>query len=73
MPNISPSARPSFAESLVAYLDKDIAKATSTSLGRHLWYLSEQLVGLALFDEDLSLTTKQDMVEGMKVEGARRF
>ena len=37
---------------LMAYMDvnRDVAKAALTKLQRHLWYLSEELVTLTLFD-----------------------
>ncbi|KAG0723154.1 hypothetical protein GWK47_043159 [Chionoecetes opilio] len=43
-----------------------ISTATSEKLQRHLWYLSEELVGLTLFDEDVSLAMKRRMLESMK-------
>lgn len=43
-----------------------VSTATSEKLQRHLWYLSEELVGLALFDEDVSLSIKRRMLESMK-------
>ncbi|KAG0727385.1 hypothetical protein GWK47_034757 [Chionoecetes opilio] len=33
---------------------------------RHLWYLSENLIGLAIFDDHISPEQKAEMVEGMK-------
>ncbi|KAG0715576.1 hypothetical protein GWK47_011636 [Chionoecetes opilio] len=42
-----------------------ISTATLEKL-RHLWYLSEELVGSTLFDEDVSLTMKRRMLESMK-------
>ena len=35
---------------LLKYPHPDVSKATSKKLGLHLWYLSEELIGLALFD-----------------------
>ncbi|KAG0710425.1 hypothetical protein GWK47_036988 [Chionoecetes opilio] len=43
-----------------------ISTATSEKLQRHLWYLSEELVGLTLFDEDVSLAMMRRMLESMK-------
>ena len=50
-------------ESLLAYPDKDVAKATSAVLGHHMWYLSDQLVALAFFNSNVSLATERDMVK----------
>uniref|UniRef100_UPI00358FE2CB ADAMTS-like protein 2 n=1 Tax=Myxine glutinosa TaxID=7769 RepID=UPI00358FE2CB len=45
-----------------------ISTATSEKLRNHLWYLSEELVGLAFFDKQVPITTKQLMVEALKGE-----
>ena len=39
-----------FLQSLVSYPNSDIAKVTSQKLSNYLWYLSEDLAGLSLFD-----------------------
>jgi hypothetical protein len=39
-----------------------ISKATCKKLENHLWYLSEYLVGLAVFDPDVPSETKSRMV-----------
>ncbi len=38
----------------------NVSKATSAKLGLHLWYLSEQLLGLAFFDRNVSAATKRE-------------
>ena len=43
-----------------------ISKATSEKLAKHLWYLSESLVGLAFFDSQVNSSTKRLMVRAMK-------
>ena len=58
-PTSAPSQNLPLLKSLQANPDKDIAKATSA---RHLWYLSEQLVTLAFFDDKVSLETRRNMV-----------
>ena len=50
-------------KSLLAYPDREISEATSTSFGRHMWYLSERLIALAFFDDGVSCATKRDMVK----------
>lgn len=42
-----------------------VAKAAMTSFSRHLWYLSEVLVGLAFFDSDVSTEIKSAMVAAL--------
>ncbi|KZR96529.1 Cc8K15.2-like protein [Daphnia magna] len=37
---------------------KEIAGAAITSCKRHLWYLTEELVVLCIFNENLSVTTR---------------
>lgn len=46
-----------FASALHAYPDIELSKVLVFS--RHLWYLSEQLVALALFDPDLPFGVRQ--------------
>lgn len=43
-----------------------IAKAAKTAISRHLWYLSEELVPLALFSELVHKNTKRLMVDRLK-------
>ena len=65
-PTSAPAQDLALLKSLLAYPDTDVAKATSATLGRHLWYLSERLVALAFFDDNVSLATKRDMVKASK-------
>ena len=46
--------------------DTKISKATLKKMAGQLWYLSEELVGLALFNDDLDNGTKDRMVSAMK-------
>lgn len=64
----APSQDLALLKDLAAYPDKEIAKATSTTLSRHMWYLSERLVALAFFDDNVSLETKREMVKASKDE-----
>ena len=57
-------------------LAKETNKAISESglkvLKRHMWYLSEITVGLALFDDELSLEEKRNAVTNLRnVEGSK--
>lgn len=47
-------------------INKDISDVTSQKMSRHLWYLAEVLVGLAVFDENVTDETKHMMVNAMK-------
>lgn len=62
-------------KNLVAYesIDLDIARAARVVLERHLWYLSDELIGLALFSDKVTSVEKAAIVEGMKNEAGRRL
>lgn len=49
-----------------------ISVATSKKLSSHLWYLSQELVGLALFDDRVFATTKRLMVAALQKEDTDR-
>jgi hypothetical protein len=51
---------------LSEYPERDVAKAAITAFGRHLWYLSELLVGFSFFDDDVSADEKRLMVVAIK-------
>jgi len=51
---------------LQLYPNKAVAQAATAAFRRHLWFLSEHLVGLAFFDERVDPSTKQKMVENLK-------
>lgn len=53
---------------LLSYPHAAISAATSKKLGLHLWYLSEELIGLALFDSRLSHDSKRLMIAAMDEE-----
>ena len=55
-------------KALLKYSDtnSDISAATSQTLKRHLWYLSEKNVGLLLFDEEVSLSVKRRLLISKK-------
>lgn len=61
-----------FYQSLVKYedVDKGLSKAVVGTFGRHLWYLSEHLVGLALFDFETPETVLEELAKAMKEVGA---
>ena len=55
-------------QSLINYstIHPVIAKVASEKLANHLWYLSQDLIGLALFDSRVSVATKRLMVKAMR-------
>lgn len=53
-------------EELSKYSNVTVAKAASTALGRHLWYFSEILVGLSLFDDRTAWTGRCENIAGDK-------
>ena len=57
-----------FLQDLIKYRKKDdlIAMAALDKLGNHLWYLSDEVVGFALFDSKVPLELNKKMVEAMK-------
>ena len=52
-----------------AAIDPEVSKAALKKIGSHLWYLSEDLVGLSLFDDDVRPYTKTSIVKSMFDEG----
>ena len=47
-------------------IDEQVASAAMGKFLGHLWYLSEELVGLALLDRDVSIEQKREMFSAMK-------
>ena len=42
-----------------------LSKVAGNKFAKHLWYLSEELVGLAFFDPAVSVTSKREMVKSI--------
>lgn len=51
---------------MLCSLYKEIAKAAITAFQRHLWYLSEVLVGFGFFDDGISVEEKKLMVLSLR-------
>lgn len=49
----------------IDYYDKRVSAAMLEKLRNHLWYLAEESVGLAFFDEIISLEMKREMVNAL--------
>jgi hypothetical protein len=54
-------------EELNKYPNRRVAMAASTSFSRHLWYASEMLVGLSLFDDRIGADVKSLMVTNLRL------
>lgn len=59
-----------FLQDISAYPDSEVAITATTAFGRHLWYLSEELVGLAFFDDHVDVDTKRKMLAALSKEGS---
>ena len=53
-------------QQLLKYPQKAISAATSKKFGLHMWYLSEELAGLALFDSRLPVESKKLILAAME-------
>jgi len=53
--------------SLSAYPQKEVAKAATVALERHLSYLSELLVGFAIFDDEVPVEEQRLMVLALRL------
>ena len=53
---------------LRSYHDNQVGQIVGRKLGKHLWYLSEELVGLSLFDENVGTATKRAIVASITQE-----
>ena len=65
-PTSAPAKDPAFAKSLFQYPDEVLQKATVSVFSRHLWYISDRVVGLAFFDKMIKPHEKRQMVRALK-------
>ncbi|KAG0721650.1 hypothetical protein GWK47_046059 [Chionoecetes opilio] len=65
VPSYVPANDLGFAKDILQYHDESIRKACFTTLSRHFWYLSEDLIGLSLFDSRLPVSDKQAIVQAI--------
>ena len=52
---------------LFKYLDQSIAKQALTAMSRHTWYLSEELIPLALFSDKICSKQKEALVQQLQL------
>lgn len=50
---------------LEKYPNKSVSNTACQALRRHLWYFSEHLIGLSLFDSRVTIETKREMVQNI--------
>ena len=62
----APATDLALLKALAAYLDKEIGRASGKVVARHMWYVSEELVGLSLFDEATLVEEKRAIVSAMQ-------
>ena len=60
-----PNSDLSFLKCLKKYADINdaISEVTTEKMARHLWFLSEELVGLLLFDDDVMPSINEKMAQ----------
>ena len=58
-----------FRKTLHQYPNNSILNIAVKKFLRHFWYLSEELVALAFFDDDLPIDTKREMVYALNNPG----
>ena len=54
---------------LASYSDRNISRVAVRASSRHLWYLSEELAALALFDPRVTDVQKREIVQAMANPG----
>ncbi|KAK4882268.1 hypothetical protein RN001_005587 [Aquatica leii] len=61
---------PTLMQQLILYkkVNSSIPQAALKKMIRHLWYLSDQLAIMPLFDDSLDLSVKEKMVENLKIQ-----
>ena len=64
--NSTPATDLTLLKALAAYRDKEIGRTSGNMMARHLWYLSEELIGLSLFDEATVVEEKRTIVRAMQ-------
>lgn len=57
-----------FIQSVLSYFDTEVSMSLLEKIRKHLWYLSEETVGLSFFDEGIPLEVKRKMVHKLKIE-----
>ena len=61
----APSQDIKFMKNLIEFPLKSISTVTSRKFQKHLWYLSEELIALSLFDDEVSNSEKKKIVQSI--------
>lgn len=71
VPAIAPKRDLKLIADLIEYrtINETIANEVLTVFGRHLWYLSETLIGLAFFDRSIDVNIKRLMKTALQNDG----
>lgn len=54
-----------FIKDAIEYFDKKVSGVLLDKFRNHLWYLSEEAIGLAFFDSEVPLETKRKMIQAL--------
>ncbi|XP_034239142.1 uncharacterized protein LOC117644065 [Thrips palmi] len=65
VPAWAPANTLQFVRAITSYEDEKISETAGAAIGRHLWYISELLVMMALFDERLPNAEKAAMARAV--------
>lgn len=71
-PATAPANDLGFLKSAKSYemINKGISSAAVKAFLRHLWYLSEELIALAFFDDAVNSNVKRKMIHALKKQGS---
>ena len=71
IPSSAPRNDITFIQRLQKYAEvkRDVAAGATRKFLRHLWYLSEEMVGLAFFDSSIDTEEKRAMVQSLQISG----
>lgn len=62
---VAPYQDLNFIKNVYFYDDADVSKIVIKKFSNHLWYLSEEAVGFAFFDQNVSIEEKKKMVKAL--------
>src|ERR1700730_7881317 len=68
IPSSAPQNDITFIQRLQKYatVNRDVAAGATRKFLGHIWYLSEEMIGLAFFDSSIDIEEKRAMVQSLK-------
>lgn len=74
IPTIAPRIDLQLLKDLVQYKKQNqkLGSAALKSFSRHLWYISDYLIGLSFFDCEITIETKIKMVSALKTQSGQQ-